>query len=228
MFPWVIIKKRKNRPTKLLRWNHISLIRIFCPQVDADRRRIALDGPAFVGRIQKVFIGLEGHPVGPALFLVAHRMAAKQVDISEAGPGQPVGKAGGSRHEIGAWYLGVTVGGKERYRFVSWDALRFDDQQAARSQGFPDLPQHFKRGDPVVDNAHEEDDVEEAGKQADVFDAQQFDMQLLKTGKGVQGFEGEVVLEIRLKAYNEPGFVAGHPEHVVAVVATDIGNDLAA
>ena len=60
-----------------------------------------------------------------------------------------------------------------------------------------------------------------------MFDSEQFDLELPLAGKGVEGVEGIVMLNVGFKAEDKGRLVMGHAEHVVAVVAADIGNDFA-
>jgi hypothetical protein len=78
----------------------------------------------------------------------------------------------------------------------------------------------------VVQDAEAKDCIKTFGKKVEMFDAEQFDPELALTGKGVESLERIVMLEVWLKSEDQGRLVMGHAEHVVTVVAADIGNDL--
>ncbi len=79
----------------------------------------------------------------------------------------------------------------------------------------------------MVDDAHKEEDIKAVRKEGEMLDAEQVDMERLLPGHAVQGLETVVVLHGRFQTEHQFWSVGGHAEHVVAVVAADIGDDLA-
>ena len=59
-----------------------------------------------------------------------------------------------------------------------------------------------------------------------MFNAEQLNPQVFPTGKAIQGAEGKVMLNVGLKAEHEFRPVRDHTKHIIAVVATDVTNNL--
>ena len=106
---------------------------------------IALGCQQGLAVFEKVSVGLEGHPFGPALLLTRHRVTAEEIDPFKTGFLHPVGKTSAGGNKIHARGLGVGCLREQREGIIAGNGLRFKDQGATRGEGLVDVTQRIDR-----------------------------------------------------------------------------------
>jgi len=161
------------------------------------------------------------------LFFATHGMIAELLHTLKSSPGQPVMQAGAGGDEPGAWDLGIGVRRKEGHGLAPGNGLGLDDQVSSGLERTKQVTQRLYRRRTMIEDAEAEYYIETFGEEVEMFDTEQFRLQLGLAGKGVEGVEGKVMLDIGLESQDKFRLVMSHAEHVISVVATDIGDNLA-
>jgi len=176
--------------------------------------------------VNEIFIGFKGHPGGSSLLLTAHGVITKKVHGMESCSCYPVMQAGSRRDEPGARNLGVGVLRKQGYRFGSRNGLGFYYQRSPRFERAMEVSQGFQRRRSMVEDPEAENDIKTFRKQIEMLDTEQLRLKAGLSGKGIEGVEGIMMLDIGLESQNKIWLIIDHAKHIISIIAANIGDDL--
>lgn len=141
--------------------------------------RIPFNGQRGILWVEKILVGFKGHPLGGPLFFSAHGVAAEQVNLLETRLFHPQLQAVSGGNKIGSWDLGVGLVGKQGDGVITWNGLGFQDEKPSWAQGLKAVTENINGRGPVVDDPHEKDHIKAVGKEWQMFNPKQIDIEHL-------------------------------------------------